>query len=206
MLEGFLIGECMFNIMYKLMFNKYFLTFLFIANFLGTIYGYYWYKGQLSETPLYFWPFVPDSPTATLFLCVLIALILVKRHSGLIDALAFTTLIKYGVWAVIMNFMYFVEIGYVTNVGLMLICSHSLMAVQALLFVPHMRIKLRDFFITAVWLFHNDVIDYVYMQYPRYGSLDRIAEHIGYFSFWLTVIVLILLYILVPVEKRDHNN
>ncbi|WP_186077511.1 DUF1405 domain-containing protein [Phocicoccus pinnipedialis] len=192
----------MFTLIYRLLFNKHFLMLLLVANFLGTIYGYYWYKGQLSNTPWYFWPFVPDSPTATLFLCVLIVLILIKKHSGLIDALTFTTLIKYGVWAVIMNFLYFIEIGYVTNVGLMLICSHSLMAVQALLFVPHMHIKMRDLFITAIWLFHNDVIDYVYMQYPKYGSLDRFAEHIGYCSFWLTVIVLVLLFILVSPRER----
>lgn len=189
-----------------MMYNKTFLWLLFIANFLGTIYGYYWYKEQLADTPWYFWPFVPDSPTATLFLAIVILLILFNRHSGLIDALAFTTLIKYGVWAVIMNILYFIEIGYVTDIGLMLIFSHSLMAVQALLFVPHMHIKLRDFFITAIWIFHNDVIDYVYMQYPKYGSLSRIVEHIGYFSFWLSVFVLLLLWVLVPITKKDRSN
>ena len=95
----------------NLMYNRKFLVLLLIANFLGTVYGYIWYGGQLSVTPWYFYPFVPDSPTATLFLCILIVLILLNKKFGLIDALAFTTLIKYGLWAVIMNIWNFIDIG-----------------------------------------------------------------------------------------------
>lgn len=200
-IEGIFIGEYMIHYLYQLMYNRIFLTLLFISNFLGTIYGYYWYRGQLSVTEWYFYPFVPDSPTATLFLCIVILAILFNKKYGLIDALAFTTLIKYGVWAVIMNFLYFIEINMITPVGVMLIFSHSIMALQAFLFLPHLEIKPWHFYVTAFWLFHNDVIDYVYMQYPKYGSLDRFSDHIGYLSFWLTVIVLILLKTLVPINR-----
>ena len=44
-----------------------------IVNLLGTIYGFIWYGNQLKETSPIFWPFVPDSPMATLFVFVLIA-------------------------------------------------------------------------------------------------------------------------------------
>lgn len=192
------------NIFYKLMFNRTFLILLFIGNFLGTVYGYYWYRGQLSQTEWYFIPFVPDSPTATLFLCVVIVLLLLNKKSGLMDALAFTTLIKYGVWAVVMNFLTFIEIGMVTNIGLMLIASHGIMAIQAIMFLPHFEVKQWHIYATAIWLFHNDVIDYVYRQYPVYGQLDQYFEHIGYFAFWLTVIVLALLITIVP-RKRDAD-
>ncbi len=192
------------NLFYKLMFNRTFLILLFIGNFLGTVYGYYWYRGQLSQTEWYFIPFVPDSPTATLFLCVVIVLLLLNKKSGLMDALAFTTLIKYGVWAVVMNFLTFIEIGMVTNIGLMLIASHGIMAIQAIMFLPHFEVKQWHIYATAIWLFHNDVIDYVYRQYPVYGQLDQYFEHIGYFAFWLTVIVLALLITIVP-RKQDDN-
>lgn len=188
--------------LYKLMFNRIFLVILLVCNFAGTIYGYIWYGGQLSITPWYFYPFVPDSPTATLFLCILIVLILFNKKSGLIAALAFTTLIKYGVWAVIMNFWNFIDMGFVSAIGLMLIASHAAMAIQAFLFLPYIEIKPWHFYVTAIWLFHNDVIDYVYMQYPRYGNLHPHAAEIGYLAFWLTVIVLILLYKL----ASRHNN
>ncbi len=48
--------------------DKRFLTLLLIVNILGTIYGYIWYGSQLAETPKKFLLFVPDSPTASLFL------------------------------------------------------------------------------------------------------------------------------------------
>ena len=93
--------------------------------------------------------------------------------------------------------------GFVSWIGLMLIASHSAMAVMAFMFLPYIEIKPWHFYVTAIWLFHNDVIDYVYMQYPRYGNLHPYASEIGYLAFWLTVIVLILLY---KLAKRDTNN
>ena len=50
-----------------LLYRKWVLIFLIICNVAGTIYGYDWYSGQLYITPRYFKPFVPDSPTASLF-------------------------------------------------------------------------------------------------------------------------------------------
>src|SRR5690625_5423401 len=50
--------------------HKTFLILLFIINLFGTIYGYLWYAGQLAITPAVFIPFVPDSPTATLFFTI----------------------------------------------------------------------------------------------------------------------------------------
>lgn len=185
----------------RLMNNRIFLIILLISNFIGTVYGYWWYGGQLSQTEWYFYPFVPDSPTATLFLSILIVLILTGKKWGLVDALAFTTLIKYGVWAVVMNLLTFMETGFISWIGLMLIASHGIMAIQAFLFLPHLEIKMTHFYIAAVWLFHNDIIDYVYGQYPVYGQLSQYAGHIGYFTFWLSVFVLLLLYQLVP--KRN---
>src|SRR5699024_12703867 len=109
------------------------------------IYGYWWYGGQLAQTKWYFYPFVPDSPTATLFLSILIVLILAGQKWGLIDALAFTTLIKFGVRAVVMNLLTFREAGVISWIGLLLIASQSIMAVQAILFLPLMEVKKSHF-------------------------------------------------------------
>ena len=162
--------------------NKKFLTFIILCNIVGTVYGYYWYLGQLQQTKWYFIPFVPDSPTASLFLVI-----------------AFVTLIKYGVWAVIMNILVFVKLDDVTAMGMMLVISHAIMAIQALLFVPLFRVSLLSIGIASIWVFHNDVIDYVYMQYPVYSMLSDYIQHIGYLSFWLSVLSFTLLVIM----KRD---
>lgn len=174
--------------------NRYFLAFLIIANLLGTLYGYYWYMGQLEHTRWYFMPFVPDSPTASLFLVIALILMVLGRHSGLFEALAFVTLIKYGVWAVVMNIFTFIALGEVTGIGLMLCFSHGIMAIEAFLFLPFFKIKKWHILVTLIWVFHNDVIDYVYMQYPVYSMLEQYIRHIGYFAFWLTVIPLVILW------------
>lgn len=187
----------MINQIYYWIQSKAFLTFIVVCNLLGTLYGYYWYMGQLEITKWYFIPFVPDSPTATLFLVIALIAILFKRHVPLIESLAFVTLIKYGVWAVVMNIFTFIVTNEVSPIGLMLCVSHAIMAIQALLFFPLFKINYKHIVLTALWVFHNDVIDYVYMQYPIYSMLSEYIQHIGYFSFWLSVGCLALLYTLV---------
>ena len=76
---------------------------LLIVNVIGTIYGYIWYRYQLAETPAIFLPFVPDSPTASLFFVLVLTAFLLRRHFPLLEALAITTLVKYGIWAVVMS-------------------------------------------------------------------------------------------------------
>lgn len=59
-----------------------FLWLLLIINTFGTIYGYIWYQYQLIETPPIFIPFVPDSPTASLFFVFVLIAFLQKKTGG----------------------------------------------------------------------------------------------------------------------------
>lgn len=99
-------------------------------NFLGTVYGYYWYLPQLLETPARFLIFVPDSPTATFFFLFVLLAFLMKRNAPLFEALALVTLVKYGLWAVAMNLLVLAVTGDLPWEGYMLIASHFAMAVQ----------------------------------------------------------------------------
>ncbi|MDQ0299421.1 putative membrane protein YpjA [Salibacterium salarium] len=169
---------------------------LLIVNLFGTIYGYWWYKIQLEQTPPVFYVFVPDSPTASLFFCIVLFLFLLKRNNGLLEALASVTLIKYGLWAVVMNIAGGVAGDELSWQNYMLIISHFGMAMQGLLFAPYYRIKPWHLLIVALWTIHNDIIDYVYGMYPWVSSAiaDQIS-HIGYFTFWLSIFSLILIYV-----------
>ena len=169
-----------------------FLIFLLICNVLGTIYGYDWYSGQLYITPTYFLPFVPDSPTASLFLSIAIGLLLFNRSSSIIEALAFVTLVKYGVWAVIMNIMMFMIDGEITINGLMLLLSHGIMALQAFYFYPRFKITAIGFIVSFIWVLVNDYIDYVKMQFPYYKFIASHVVEIGVLSICLSIISLIL--------------
>jgi len=182
--------------------SKSFLTLLLIINFLGTIYGYYWYGWQLAVTEPQFLIFVPDSPTASLFFTIAILGWLFGKNFKLIEALALITLIKYGIWAVVMNLWTIVESGPIGPLGWMLVVSHFLMAVQAVLYIFNYRFTYVHVIIAAIWTLHNDVIDYVYGQMPTYRSLEQYTSHIGYFTFWLSICCIAIAFIVQ--NKGEH--
>ncbi|MGM8365356.1 DUF1405 domain-containing protein [Virgibacillus sp. W0181] len=177
-----------------LLLNKQFLIILFLINLFGTIYGYIWYKSQLVITPAIFLPFVPDSPTATLFFTIFLAFLIFGKNAPYIEALAITSLFKYGIWAVVMNIFTLVVNGTLGWQGYMLIASHGAMALQGLLYAPFYAIKLRHLTFAAIWILHNDIIDYVFGMMPIYSSLITYINQIGYFTFWLSVLTIIVSY------------
>lgn len=172
---------------YPLLGSRAMLILLLIINTAGTIYGYVWYKWQLVDTPAIFLPFVPDSPTASLFFMFVLIAFLMGKNWPLMEALAIVTLIKYGIWAVVMNLLVFEVTGELDPVALMLIFSHGAMAVQGVLYAPFYRFKTWHLVITGIWTLHNDVIDYVFFMLPRYPILNLYTPQIGYFTFWLSI-------------------
>ncbi|WP_078432795.1 DUF1405 domain-containing protein [Metabacillus halosaccharovorans] len=170
---------------------------MFIINLFGTIYGYYWYRYQLAETPAHFYIFVPDSPTASLFFTIALFAFLFKRNLPIIEALAIVTLFKYGIWAVIMNLLVLAVNGTLPWEGYMLIASHFGMAVQGLLYASYYRFKAWHLIVAAIWTLHNDVIDYVFEMMPRYSVLMDYLNEIGYMTFWLSLMSIGIAYYLV---------
>nr|WP_285852119.1 DUF1405 domain-containing protein [Robertmurraya korlensis] len=167
---------------------------LLVINVLGTIYAYYWYRYQLAETPPIFLVFVPDSPTACLFFVFVLVAFILGRNWPLFEALAMVTLFKYGIWAVVMNYLVLVVSGELDMIGYMLMLSHGAMALQGLLYAPFYRFKAWHLIVTGIWTLHNDVIDYVFKMLPRYHMLDDYISQIGYFTFWLSIVSLMLAY------------
>lgn len=174
------------------LYQRSWLMMLLICNILGMIYGYIWYGEQLSHTPWQFKIFVPDSPTAILFLVISISLILIQKQNSIIDALAFVTLFKYGIWAVIMNILFIIEQGDITVNGLVLMFSHSIMAVQAIYFYPRFKRSMIGISVAMTWVFLNDYIDYFHLQFPCYDFITTHVWQIGVLSCCLSVFGLLL--------------
>ncbi|PAE24367.1 DUF1405 domain-containing protein [Bacillus sp. 7894-2] len=187
---------------YPLLGSRAMLILLLIINTAGTIYGYIWYKWQLVDTPAIFLPFVPDSPTASLFFMFVLIAFLMGKNWPLMEALAIVTLIKYGIWAVVMNLLVFQVTGGLDPLALMLIFSHGAMAVQGVLYAPFYRFKTWHLVITGIWTLHNDVIDYVFFMLPRYPILNLYTPQIGYFTFWLSIFSLGTAYYFVLRKNR----
>ena len=174
--------------------QRVFLMILLVINVLGTIYGYYWYMGQLAITDPKYYIFVPDSPTASLFFCLAIVGWLLGKNFKLMEVLALVTLIKYGLWAVVMNLL--------TLLDWMLVASHFLMAVQAVLYLPKYRFEIWHVIVAAIWTLHNDAIDYLFGQMPIYRVIDQYPSEIGYFTFWLSIACILLAFL--ESRKREY--
>ena len=174
--------------------HKSFLWILLFVNLLGTVYGYDWYMWQLKITDPIFWVFVPDSPTASLFFTIAILGWIIGKHFKLMEALALITLVKYGLWAVVMNLLTLLENGSIGWIGWMLIISHFAMALQALLYIPFYKFSFGHIVIAAIWTIHNDFIDYVFEQMPIYHDLMKNINEIGYFTFWLSIVCITIAY------------
>ena len=97
---------------------------LIVINAVGSACGYYWYHEQLAGTPLYYWPFVPDSPLSTTLFAVALLLSLAGSGSILYRAVALTASIKYGIWAIVMISHYWLNSGPLELTEAMLWLSH----------------------------------------------------------------------------------
>lgn len=158
---------------------------LILINGIGTLYGYYWYRNQLASTETwYLLPFVPDSPTASLFFTVFLLLFLFQKRSGLIEAFAAVTLVKYGTWAVLMLVWTGLLGGQLNWTHYMLIVSHLGMALEALLYIPYFRFNYFHLALVAVWVFLNDLLDYTI---PIFPWLDPVLHPFLPYIFLITV-------------------
>lgn len=182
--------------------DRRFLIILFLINLFGTIYGYMWYEGQLAITPTIFIPFVPDSPTASLFFTIFLFFFIFKRNTPYIEALALTSLFKYGIWAVVMNLLTLTINGSLNPQGYMLMISHGAMAIQGLLYTPFYKIEFKHLVVAGIFILHNDIIDYVFGMMPIYSDLTIYMNEIGYFTFWLSILTLFVAY-WVTIKKRN---
>ncbi|RKP57033.1 DUF1405 domain-containing protein [Cohnella endophytica] len=167
----------------------------------GTAYGYYWYKDQLasvwSEHPAWQIPFVPDSPTASLFFAIALLWLWISPKPsrmawvngirGVVEALGVVTSVKYGVWATAIIFAGQAQGDVLQGEHWMLIIGHSAMAVTALLYARFFNFGGLALLAAAAWTFLNDTVDYTYGVYPYLPwQLEDDIFYVGLFTFVLT--------------------
>jgi len=144
---------------------------LLVINFLGSLYGFYWYWPQLSQTPYTRWFIVPDSPGATFLLSIWLVLMLAGcdwRASGMqiLGALAFVSNMKYGLWTAIVLPQAGVKYGWEFQF-VHLTLSHLGMWVQGLLFARHYRPAAPAAGLALAWMLVQDLVDYnLWMTHP----------------------------------------
>lgn len=148
-------------------FERWFLWLLFVINILGSVYGFYWYRYQIADTPWYYLIFVPDSPLSTTLFCIALLTIQWQKKLPILKLWAYFWLIKYGIWAVIINID--VAVSYTdlfSTENLLLAISHAGMALEGFLFLRYLKFKSFDLIIISLWLIINDFMDYVLNLHP----------------------------------------
>ncbi len=130
-------------------------------NLAGTAFGFWYYSGQFAGTATALWPWVPDSPLATLFIALAIAAWKLGREQPWLTALAFFGNVVLGLWTPY-TLLAFADAYAYLPVWMyhFLFWSHLAMVVQA--FVLH---RITDFPVWAVgvaaaWYWSNLIVDY----------------------------------------------
>ncbi|XGI83211.1 DUF1405 domain-containing protein [Halorutilales archaeon Cl-col2-1] len=166
-------------------------------NIAGTLFGYWYYRFQFAETPIYLWMLVSDSPNATLLIAVSLLLYSFGSESEVVDSLAFFGNLKYGLWtAGVLAAFPDAFLGY-NSVPMyaFLLFSHLGMGIQAFLVFEYADIGKRGFGVASAWFILNDAVDY---SLGIHTSLPSGAD-VGFartLAFGLTAVSLVLLYYL----------
>ncbi|NLW08012.1 MAG: DUF1405 domain-containing protein [Clostridia bacterium] len=153
--------------------QSWFLVILVIINALGSLYGYYWYRDQLSSTPLIWWPFTPDSPLSTTLFALALTLAIWRKENNLFRLIAATAVIKYGLWAVVLISDYWLGGARIELVEAGLWLSHLGMFVEGIIFIRHWAFSYIDLVVVSCWLLLNDFIDYALGWHPYLFRADQ---------------------------------
>jgi len=160
-------------------------------NLVGTLFGIWFYAFQLSITPLPAWPFVPDSPLATLLMALSLTVWRLgdDRTLAWIHPAAFVGCLKLGAWTPFVLLWFPVEypagslaalgpVGALWEYGLygFLVVSHLAMVVQAFLVVRYARFTAGGIGIAALWYGLNDVVDYLFTPFETFTHTIVNAE------------------------------
>ena len=165
------------------------------VNIAGTAFGFFFYYPQLGDNPLHLWPFIPDSPLATLFAALTFLLIAHDKRNSIVEALAVIGNLKYGLWTVFV-LIYYSEIFYAGNplwMYLFLLVSHLGMALQALFIAEISEIDFKAFVAAFSWFVVNDIIDYSLGIHTRLYTSEAFPAMIA--AGVLTAAAVIVLYL-----------
>ena len=150
-------------------------------NLAGTAFGFWYYRFQFAETPLVMWPWVPDSPLATLFMALSLALWKLGRSNEAVNVLAFVGNIKLGLWTPFTLLVFHEEFSYLhPAMFAFLFCSHLAMVVQAFLIHRYSDFPVWAVVVAFVWYTFDLVVDYfvpiVGGPHHTYIPIERGAE------------------------------
>jgi uncharacterized membrane protein YpjA len=148
------------------------LAWLIVAvNLVGTAFGFWYYRFQFASEPTVMWPFVPDSPVATLFIALALASWKLGYRQDWLIALAFFGNIILGGWTVWVHLVFWEEFSYLWEpMRQFLIWSHAAMVMQAFLLHRISDFSARAVGVATLWYGFDTAVDYFV---PLVGNLHH---------------------------------
>lgn len=168
---------------------------LILLNFFGSLYGFNWYREQLSTNAVKYWPVIPDSPLSCLLFSFVLMLIYFRKRFWPLEGVAYISMMKYGFWTVFVFAQCWVVRRVADPEEIFLFASHFGMAVEALLFSRFYSPGRGAIVACGLWSVFNDYMDYVRGFHPYlpmmefYESVRTVSilstyAVIGFLLFW----------------------
>lgn len=177
---------------------------LFITiNLLGAVYGFYWYKDQLSVTPPLSWIIVADSPLACVYLAIAQAGWLRGRRYPLFEGLGYLGMMVYGFWTTFVLILWGASGGQVLFADYMLILSHVGMFLEGLVCLLGRSTEYWAAAAAAAWFFMDHYFDYFHGFHPAFPNTERIAL---VRDVTLAVTAVLTAVILLAIGRRRRNS
>ncbi len=172
------------------------LLFVMLANIAGAIFGFYYYRELLADSPLRYWIFIPDSPASTsLFAAAMLLLFLGLKVDWFIYA-ASVYVMKYGLWTlfVILFYSHYFLAPPLSSFYVTMFVLHSGMVVEPILLLPSVEKKKWHLAFVA-WFLINDYLDYVVGTHPLVGYPFNDLGYVGLFSVLTSLALCALAYL-----------
>jgi uncharacterized membrane protein YpjA len=148
-------------------------------NLAGTAFGFWYYRFQFAQTPLVMWPFVPDSPAATLFMALSLAAWKLDYKQEWLHAFAFYGNIKLGLWTPYVQLVLNGPEGIALWLYVFLVVSHLAMVLQAFVIYRYAAFPIRAVAAATIWYGFNDLVDYFVPLIGDYHHTFLRAELVG---------------------------
>lgn len=189
------------DLLFRNPFRRWFMISLIVVNLLGSVYGYYWYSGQLEATPVPLWLFTFDSPLSTTLFALALIGVLMGKESKLLQLVAYTGVIKFGIWASVVILDFWLAGGAPTAIVTFLLLSHIGMAMEGWVFIRHLDVPVWNVVFLALWFITGDYLDYVigihpYLYYPGQFMVAAITA--------VALSIILLIYVWRTRLERRH--
>ena len=159
-----------------------------VTNLVGTAFGFWYYRFQFSLEPVVMWPFVPDSPVATLFIAFAFGAWYLGRSNEYLNALAFFGCLKLGAWTPYVLLVFAEDFSYLHPAMYnVLFWSHLAMVVEAFVIHRFSDFPIRAVLLAVVWYGFNDLVDYFvplvgtphHTLIPAEPIVDQAVQHVS---------------------------